>query len=106
MQLLGWQVYLLRNTLGSPQYPPGTNVMFSLKVACISQSDTTLLKHFYPSSPLFKPHERNGIIASNVGLSAMVSLLVIYARSAGVSNLVKFYLIPYLVCLVRLTSRA
>lgn len=26
MQLLGWQSYLLQNTLGSPIYPPGTNV--------------------------------------------------------------------------------
>ena len=26
MQLLGWQSYLLQNTLGSHMYPPGTNV--------------------------------------------------------------------------------
>lgn len=26
MQLLGWQSYLLQNTLGSPVYPPGANV--------------------------------------------------------------------------------
>lgn len=26
MQLLGWQAYLLQNTLGSPAYPAGTNV--------------------------------------------------------------------------------
>lgn len=26
MQLLGWQAYLLQNTLGSPMYPSGTNV--------------------------------------------------------------------------------
>lgn len=26
MQILGWQLYLTYNTLGSPMYPPGTNV--------------------------------------------------------------------------------
>lgn len=26
MQLLGWQYYLLTNAMGSPMYPPGTNV--------------------------------------------------------------------------------
>jgi hypothetical protein len=31
MQLAGWQYYLLTNALGSPMYPPGTNVRsFSL----------------------------------------------------------------------------
>ena len=28
MQALGWQIYLLRNELGNPKYPPGTNVCF------------------------------------------------------------------------------
>jgi len=26
MQALGWQYYLLTNVMGSPMYPPGTNV--------------------------------------------------------------------------------
>lgn len=26
MQFIGWQLYLTFNTLGSPMYPPGTNV--------------------------------------------------------------------------------
>lgn len=26
MQALGWQYYLLTNAMGSPMYPPGTNV--------------------------------------------------------------------------------
>lgn len=26
MQLLGWQYYLATNAMGSPMYPPGTNV--------------------------------------------------------------------------------
>jgi len=26
MQLIGWQYYLFTNAMGSPMYPPGTNV--------------------------------------------------------------------------------
>ena len=33
MQLLGWQIYLARNTMGSPRYPNGTNV--SKRRTCI-----------------------------------------------------------------------
>ncbi|ETW77100.1 hypothetical protein HETIRDRAFT_441690 [Heterobasidion irregulare TC 32-1] len=77
MQLLGWHAYLLYNALGSPMYPEGTN-------------------HFWPSSPLFKPQERGSIIASNVGLSVMTSVLTYYIREAGIGMFVKMYLIPYL----------
>ncbi len=54
-------------------------------------------KHFSPSSSLFKPHQRNGIIASNVGLALMTIILAVYTRNVGFSNFVKFYFIPYLV---------
>lgn len=33
MQFIGWQMYLTFNTLGSPMYPPGTNVSGSLQRA-------------------------------------------------------------------------
>jgi hypothetical protein len=34
MQVAGWQYYLLTNALGSPMYPPGTNVCnFSLLIS-------------------------------------------------------------------------
>ena len=78
MQLLGWHAYLLYNALGSPMYPEGTN-------------------HFWPSSPLFKPQERGSVIASNVGLSVMTSVLTYYIREAGIGMFVKMYFIPYLV---------
>ncbi|KAI0795567.1 delta-12 fatty acid desaturase [Abortiporus biennis] len=77
MQLLGWQIYLCRNTLGSPMYPPGTN-------------------HFLPSSPLFKPHQRNEIIASNLGLTAMSLLLFVFAKQYGMTSFLKLYFVPYL----------
>ncbi|KAJ8517143.1 hypothetical protein ONZ45_g5620 [Pleurotus djamor] len=77
MQSLGWQYYLVANAMGSPMYPKGTN-------------------HFFPSSPLFKPHERNGIIASNIGLAIMSTILYIYTRQVGLGAFVKLYFIPYL----------
>ncbi|PPQ94926.1 hypothetical protein CVT25_004412 [Psilocybe cyanescens] len=77
MQLLGWQYYLLTNVMGSPMYPPGTN-------------------HFQPSSPLFKPHERNGIIASNIGLSTMSVVLYLWTKEVGLGYFLKLYFVPYL----------
>ncbi|KAG6887661.1 hypothetical protein C0995_013686 [Termitomyces sp. Mi166 len=76
MQALGWQYYLFTNAMGNQMYPPWTN-------------------HFQPSSPLFKPHERNGIIASNIGLSAMSCVLYLWAREVGLHNFLKLYFVPY-----------
>ncbi|TFK22251.1 delta-12 fatty acid desaturase protein [Coprinopsis marcescibilis] len=77
MQALGWQYYLLTNVWGNPSYPPGTN-------------------HFNPSSPLFKPNERNGIIASNVGLAIMAFLLYWWGSGVGPGNFFAFYFVPYI----------
>ncbi|KJA16240.1 hypothetical protein HYPSUDRAFT_207206 [Hypholoma sublateritium FD-334 SS-4] len=77
MQVLGWQYYLLTNAMGSPMYPPGTN-------------------HFQPSSALFKPRERLGIIASNIGLTTMVTILCIWTRDVGFHNFLKLYFVPYI----------
>ncbi|KAJ3567933.1 hypothetical protein NP233_g6047 [Leucocoprinus birnbaumii] len=77
MQLLGMQSYLLHNSMGSPMYPPGTN-------------------HFSPSSPLFKPHERRGIIASDIGLGVMACLLGMFYNHVGLAAFVKLYVVPYL----------
>ncbi|KAF9061799.1 delta-12 fatty acid desaturase [Rhodocollybia butyracea] len=77
MQLLGWQIYLFTDISGSPRHPNGTN-------------------HFNPSSSLFKPHERRGIVVSNIGLISMSCLLFIWAQNIGVSAFFKLYLVPYI----------
>ncbi|KAK7440067.1 hypothetical protein VKT23_017316 [Stygiomarasmius scandens] len=77
MQILGLHSYLFFNCKGSPRYPPGTN-------------------HFDPNSVLFKPHEKNGIIASDVGLSAMCSLLYIWTKYVGFLNFIRLYMIPFM----------
>ncbi|KAF5366888.1 hypothetical protein D9615_010536 [Tricholomella constricta] len=77
MQALGWQFYLVTNAMGNKMYPPWAN-------------------HFQPSSPLFKPHERKGIIASNIGLTVMSCILYMWTRKVGLGYFFKLYFIPYI----------
>ncbi|KAL0581657.1 hypothetical protein V5O48_000358 [Marasmius crinis-equi] len=77
MQLLGWQIYLLTDVSGSPRHPAGTN-------------------HILPSSSIFKPKDRNGVIASNLGISFMAYVLYLWSRQVGVAMFVKLYFIPYI----------
>ncbi|THH17323.1 hypothetical protein EW146_g3466 [Bondarzewia mesenterica] len=77
MQGFGWWLYLSQNTLGSRMYPPGTN-------------------HFNPNSLLFKKHQRNSIIMSDIGISAMAALLSYAARQVGWMAIMKYYFIPYI----------
>ncbi|KAJ7019344.1 fatty acid desaturase-domain-containing protein [Mycena alexandri] len=79
MQLLGFQAYLLFNTLGCPRDPPGTN-------------------HFSPSSVLFKKAEYYKIVGSNVGLIVVSSVLTRYGLQFGFAAVFKQYIIPYLLC--------
>ncbi|KAJ7229756.1 fatty acid desaturase-domain-containing protein [Mycena haematopus] len=77
MQILGLQLYFVANTMGSPSYPKGTN-------------------HFSPLSPLFKRHERLGILASDVGLIFMGYVLWRYTGHVGLAAMLKLYFVPYL----------
>ena len=97
MQLLGMQSYLLRNSMGLPSYPPGTNVWPIAFFFCCILLFLNSNKHFNPSSPLFKPHERRRIIASNIGLSIMIYLLNLFLNKCGFRALIRLYAVPYLV---------
>ncbi|KAL1718948.1 fatty acid desaturase-domain-containing protein [Schizophyllum commune] len=79
MQIGGWWIYLAKNTMGSKMYPPGTN-------------------HFDPSSPLFRPEQREDVIYSNLGIGAM--FCVLYCM--GWSRVAWYYMIPYIRSLTRL----
>ncbi|KAJ7606173.1 delta-12 fatty acid desaturase [Mycena polygramma] len=79
MQLLGFQTYLLFNTMGCPRDPPGTN-------------------HFSPSSVLFKKKEYSKIVASNIGLILFASILCQYGWTFGFGAVLKHYIVPYLLC--------
>lgn len=56
--------------------------------------------HFLPSSPLFRPSERRGVLISTLCWAAMVMLLVGLTFQFGLGFIVKFYVMPYLVFVV------
>ncbi|KAF5391131.1 hypothetical protein D9757_003022 [Collybiopsis confluens] len=77
MQVFGLFFYFLFNRKGSPRHPPGTN-------------------HFNPNSPLFKPHQRSRIVLTDIGLTAMICLLYIWARTVGLGQFIRLYFLPFL----------
>ncbi|THU99412.1 hypothetical protein K435DRAFT_751838 [Dendrothele bispora CBS 962.96] len=76
-QLAGMQLYLLTNISGSPRHGSGAN-------------------HFLPSSPLFKPGQRNQVIISDFGLIVIGTTFYIWTGKVGIHTFVKLYFIPYL----------
>lgn len=76
-QVFGWPMYLIRNAAGQLHYPAGTN-------------------HFNPKSIIFKPQHWGQIIASDIGLLITFSILGFWAYKRTVSEVVVFYVIPYL----------
>ncbi|PPQ68888.1 hypothetical protein CVT25_009011 [Psilocybe cyanescens] len=76
-QFFGFQLYLLHNRKGNPNYPSRTS-------------------HFLPSSKLFKPKNRSSIIASNISILCMLALLVYYGYQNGWTALLVHYFLPWL----------
>lgn len=66
------------------------------------------LQHFSPKSSLFKPEERNGIIASDIGIFIMSFVLYLWAAEIGFSKFLLLYGVPYIVsviaCLIHCTD--
>lgn len=56
--------------------------------------------HFLPSSPIFKPSERNDVITSSICWGAMVVLLAVLGLKFGLLFLVKYYLVPYVIFVI------
>ncbi|KAJ7210037.1 hypothetical protein GGX14DRAFT_534816 [Mycena pura] len=54
--------------------------------------------HFSPSSVLFKKSDYNKIIASNIGLVAIGSVLVRYSMNNGAASLLMHYVVPSQLC--------
>ncbi|OCH90799.1 hypothetical protein OBBRIDRAFT_792897 [Obba rivulosa] len=76
-QFLGFQLYLLHNRKGNPKYPPGTS-------------------HYKPSSKLFKPEDRNAIIASDIAIGTMLAFLGTWIHWTSFGNVWRLYLVPWL----------
>ncbi|KAI0937592.1 hypothetical protein AcV5_000391 [Taiwanofungus camphoratus] len=79
MQGAGWWLYITTNAMGSKRYPKGTN-------------------HFSPYSPIFRKDQRLGIFLSDIGIAAMLSLLVYAAKLYGAKTVFMYYFPPYVLC--------
>ena len=74
---VGWWLYLTTNATGQ-DYGRRTN-------------------HFEPSSPLFKPAQRDDVVLSNIALLAVVGALVGWSYATSVSTMICYYWMPYMV---------
>ncbi|GJJ13290.1 hypothetical protein Clacol_007542 [Clathrus columnatus] len=75
--LIGWPMYLLRNASGQKHYPPLTN-------------------HLLPGHPLFAPHQRTGVLLSDLGVLLWLSALIGWSVNRGFSEVFRVYVVPYL----------
>ncbi|KAI0659252.1 fatty acid desaturase-domain-containing protein [Cubamyces menziesii] len=73
----GWPAYLFANAGGQAHYPTDTN-------------------HFDPSAVIFRPDQRNWIIASNVGIVVWLGLIMASISRWGFFEVFRCYLVPYL----------
>ena len=53
--------------------------------------------HFNPSSPLFKPSERQNVRTSVIWWVGMVALLLVATLTFGIAPVVKLYVVPYVI---------
>jgi fatty acid desaturase len=84
---LGYIIFVL--VLGWPGY------LFA-NAASNKSLENERVNHFEPSSPIFKPRHRPYIIASNIGLIVMLSILSWIIYTYGFKFFTLYYLIPYL----------
>lgn len=80
-QLLGWPLYLLKNSSGQLHFPKGTN-------------------HFDPNSIIFDARHRGQVLISDLGIAITLSALAAWANlsSGGWGEVMRYYVAPYLWC--------
>ncbi|KAH8108807.1 fatty acid desaturase-domain-containing protein [Phellopilus nigrolimitatus] len=76
-QFLAFPAYLFLNVSGQKHYPKWTN-------------------HFNPNAILFNASQRNAVIASDIGMLAMVALTAKASNVFGFWSVAKYYGIPWL----------
>ncbi|EKG16606.1 Fatty acid desaturase type 1 [Macrophomina phaseolina MS6] len=84
-QVLGWPWYLISNITASPG-------------SLYRKQSTSLLgnSHFLPSSTLFRPEEAHLILASDIGIGAMLYVLYLAGLKFGFSAVALMYFQPYM----------
>lgn len=90
-QLFGWPMYLFRNVTGHNNHekqPEGKGVG--------KKNGDGSVNHFIPSSPLYEKKDEHLILLSDLGLAITVTALTLVGRTYGFTNLLVWYLLPYL----------
>ncbi|KAK5115144.1 Oleate hydroxylase fah12 [Meristemomyces frigidus] len=90
-QLFGWPYYLIANVTGHDHHekqPEG-------KGAGKKNGDFSV-NHFIPSSPLYERKDEKLILLSDIGLLITGSILTMVGRTYGFTNLLVWYILPYL----------
>jgi omega-6 fatty acid desaturase (delta-12 desaturase) len=73
----GWPAYIFTNASGQHRYPQGTH-------------------HFNPNAVIFKPHQYNQIILSDIGILVWLSAVIYSIYTFGFFEVFRTYLVPYL----------
>ncbi|PWN23309.1 hypothetical protein BCV69DRAFT_292557 [Microstroma glucosiphilum] len=76
-QLLGWPMYLIKNSSGQLHFPKGTN-------------------HFNPDSIIFDKRHRSQIIMSDVGIALTISALAYAVSQTSFGTVMRYYGYSYL----------
>ncbi|KAK5118561.1 Oleate hydroxylase fah12 [Meristemomyces frigidus] len=90
-QLGGWIYYLSANVTGHNNHakqPEGKGVG--------RKNGDGSVNHFFPSSPLYERKDEHLILLSDLGLLVTSSILFMVGRTFGWTNLLVWYILPYM----------
>ncbi|KAK4542715.1 Oleate hydroxylase fah12 [Oleoguttula mirabilis] len=90
-QIGGWQAYLIANVTGHDNHakqPEGKGTG--------RKNGNGSVNHFFPSSPLYERKDEHLILLSDLGLLITASILFMVGRTYGWSNLLVWYIVPYM----------
>ncbi|POS84452.1 putative Delta(12) fatty acid desaturase [Erysiphe pulchra] len=91
-QLVGWPLYLFANVTGHnchENHPEGRGLGKSNGIG-------RGVNHFSPKSPLFESKDAGLILLSDIGVGLTVTALVLLSKMYGFSNILVWYILPYL----------
>jgi fatty acid desaturase len=83
-QVLGWPMYLITNITAGPA-----------SLARPEKKSFVNVSHFSPFSAVFRPEEWHLIVASDIGIGAMMALLWYAAQHVGWQTVALLYIQPY-----------
>lgn len=90
-QIGGWPMYLFTNVTGHNYHskqPEGKGAG--------KKNGNGSVNHFMPSSPLYEKKDEHLILLSDLGLLITASVLAWVGRTYGFTNLLVWYIVPYL----------